>query len=348
MLTSALLYFSLQATTDQVEPNQALDDASRKRFSRAADYSEKHGGLSMLVIRDGQILFEEYVGETNAETAHELMSGTKSFWGVLAIAAVEDDLLELDELVSDTVTEWKEDELKSSITIRHLLNLSSGLPPARLRMIAAGNKYETAIGIASDRPAGQEFEYGPTNYFVFGELLRRKLKDQNIDALQYLERRILKPIGLEVSGWKRDSKENPLMPQGASLTAREWAKFGVFLLQKGKWDERQLIQEDALAECFRPSRANPSYGLTFWLGVNATESLQLSMVDSGGRRERLRKRLIRNREGRGKNIPDELWIAAGKGNQRLYVLPTRGLVIVRQGEDERSWSDLEFLEFFFP
>ena len=348
MLSSALLFFHLQVAAAPVQQDQTVDDDSRARYSAAADYSEKRGGLSMLVSKDGQTVFEKYADGTTAETAHELMSGTKSFWGVLAVAAVEDELLELDELVSDTITEWKEDKLKSAITIRHLLNLSSGLPSARLRFALARNKYETALGIESDRPAGQEFEYGPTNYFVFGEVLRRKLEDQKLDALQYLKRRILEPIGLEVSEWKRDPKENPLMPHGASLTAREWAKFGVFLLRKGKCGERQLIREEALLQCFQPSHANPSYGLTFWLGVNATESLQLSFVDNEGRRERLRKRLIRNREGRGKNIPDELWIAAGKGNQRLYVLPTRGLVIVRQGEDERSWSDLEFLEFFFP
>jgi len=340
-------YLLLLACLQSPEPPK-LDEATRKRYEAAARYSEETGGFSLLINHGDETVFEVYTGGADARTAHELMSGTKSFWGVLAMAAIEDERLTLDERVADTITEWKDDELRSQITVRHLLDLSSGLPSSQLRFAFARNKYESAIDISADRPAGEKFEYGPTNYYVFGELLRRKLDSEELDPLAYLEQRILEPIGLRAASWKRDKKGNPLLPHGAALTAREWVKFGVFLLNGGKAGEEQVVASEQLLACFEPSPANPSYGLTFWLGVHAVESLQLSMIENERRRERVQERMLKRREGRGANIPKELWIAAGKGNQRLYIFPALELIIVRQGEDDGDWSDLEFLEHLFP
>jgi len=321
-----------------------LDAATLARYEAAARYSEETGGFSVLVHQSGRTVFEAYANGADAETPHELMSGTKSFWGVLAMAAIEDERLSLDERIAETIVEWKDDELRSQITVRHLLDLSSGLPSARLRYTLARDRYKTAIGIDADRPAGERFEYGPTNYYVLGELLSRKLEKDGLDPLQYLEQRILEPIGLKAASWKRDKSGNPLLPHGSALTAREWVKFGVFLLARGRVGEQQLIESETLLQCFEPSHANPSYGLTFWLGANAVESLRLSMIENDDRRRRVAERLRKAREGRGANIPKDLWIAAGKGNQRLYVFPSLELVVVRQGEDDSDWSDLEFLE----
>jgi CubicO group peptidase (beta-lactamase class C family) len=77
--------------------------------TKAADYSAKASGMSMLVIENGKVIFEDYPNGHKASEPHELASGTKSFTGLCALAASEDGILTLDEKVSDTITEWKGD-----------------------------------------------------------------------------------------------------------------------------------------------------------------------------------------------------------------------------------------------
>ena len=96
-------------------------------FQPAADYLRACNGHALLVYRDGQLVFEEYLNGHTREQSHRLASGTKSFVGVLALMAIEDGLLKLDERVADTLTEWKVDARKSQVTIRQLLTLTSGI-----------------------------------------------------------------------------------------------------------------------------------------------------------------------------------------------------------------------------
>src|SRR5712691_9902159 len=83
--------------------------------ARAAKYSESKRGISMLVMQNGRTIFEHYANGGSASGRWPIFSGTKSFWGVAALAAVHDGLFRLDDVVSDTITEWKNDPRKSRI-----------------------------------------------------------------------------------------------------------------------------------------------------------------------------------------------------------------------------------------
>src|SRR5947207_11976561 len=98
--------------------------------ARAANYSEKNRGFSMLVMQNGKTVFEHYANGGGADMRCKIFSGTKSFWGVAALCAVRDGLIKLDERVADTITEWKGDPRKSQITIRQLLTKTDGIEPA--------------------------------------------------------------------------------------------------------------------------------------------------------------------------------------------------------------------------
>ena len=90
----------------------------------AAEYSARHRGVSFLAIQDRRTLLEQ-----NAKTPHKIYSGTKAFWNLAALAAAEDGLLDLDDLVANTITNWRSDPGKSRVTIRQLLNFDSGPRP---------------------------------------------------------------------------------------------------------------------------------------------------------------------------------------------------------------------------
>jgi CubicO group peptidase (beta-lactamase class C family) len=321
----------------KLTPEEALG------FKAAADYSKAARGVALLVMRRGEIIFEDYAPIWNASKPHLLASGTKSFCGVLAACAVEDGLLRLDEKVSDTLAEWRDRGLKSEVTVRQLLSLTSGIAGARDNPNVVPT-YARAVELATARPGavpGGEFSYGPIPFEVFGELLRRKLSPQKEDVYDYLDRRILAPIGLRVSFWRRDSAGNPQLPSGAFLTAREWVKFGELIRLKGQWEGRQIVAAEALAECFQSSEANPAYGLGWWLfGLGETGIF----VTADTRNAELVRRAVEEHKRLGFQVPRDLVAAMGRGKQRCYVIPSLELVIVRMGDSEgREFTDLEFL-----
>ncbi|MEQ1867949.1 MAG: serine hydrolase domain-containing protein, partial [Micropepsaceae bacterium] len=92
----------------------------------ACDYSASTAGVSCLVMVDGKVVHETYRDAGDADKAWGLASGTKSFSGVAAAAAVQDGLFKLDDKVSDILAAWKGDARKD-ITIRQLLSLTSGI-----------------------------------------------------------------------------------------------------------------------------------------------------------------------------------------------------------------------------
>lgn len=141
-------------------------------FDRAARMSAERRGVSMLVMSAGQVLFEDYPNEGVASRAWETASGTKSFCGVMAAAAVADGLLTLDEHCVRTLPEWSNDA-RAQITLRQLLSLTGGLGGGR---IGRPPEYAQAVATALSTAPGAQFSYGPVPFQVFGEIMRRKLR----------------------------------------------------------------------------------------------------------------------------------------------------------------------------
>lgn len=307
------------------------------RYAAAAEYAAERAGVALLVIEAGEVVVETGQNGGSVDAPRPLFSGTQSFWGVLAMAAQQDGLLDLDEPVVRTLPEFDRDPWKRDVTVRQLLSFTSGLESGfiPLRREAPSSWYRRALTLDMISRPGERFQYGPSHLFVFGELLRRKLEPTGEDPLDYLTRRLFDPIGLHVSGWARDEAGNPDLPSGAVLRPREWAKFGALLRDRGRVGEEQVVPRDALEACFRGSEAQPAYGLALWLNV-AHEGAQGTAAGGtpGGRRA--------DPVFYPGELPD-LVIAAGAGNQRLYVSRAADLVVVRFGEPDRTWTDEAFL-----
>lgn len=306
---------------------------SREACTAASQYSDRHAGVAVLVLLDGQVVCE--TGAT--DEAFELWSGTKSFVGVIAAAAVQDALLTLDERVADTIAEWRNDALKQQVTIRQLLSMTSGQPSR----VGRPSGYEAAAALPVTVRPGSEFNYGPTPIEVFGAVIERKLLARGLKEtpVEYLDRRVLKPAGISYSGWRTGPDGKPLLPQGAILTARQWARFGELIRHGASVEGRSLIDASAFQALFVGSEANAAYGLTWWL-PRRTQSADPVTAQF---------ELARNPEA----VPADTVIAAGAGEQRLYVIPSLNITIVRQAkldpasrarQSEPRWADSTFLQ----
>src|SRR6059036_2017476 len=228
------LLLALAASTSAGTEIQAADCA------RAAKYSESKRGVSMLVIQNGRTIFEHYANGGSARGRWPIFSGTKSFWGIAALAAARDGLFKLDDPVSDTITEWKSDPRKSQITIRELLSQTDGIEGAsRLQRASIRDRNAMAIRLSIVAEPGSAFIYGPSHLQIFSELLRRKLRGR--DVIGYFEGRVSNRLGLGRLNYKKDARGNPLPATGFELTAREWACLGELVLGQGSYHGRQIV-----------------------------------------------------------------------------------------------------------
>jgi CubicO group peptidase (beta-lactamase class C family) len=295
----------------------------------AAAYSRSAGGTSFLALQNGQTLLEESAGEP-----HKIYSGTKAFWGLAALAAAEDGLLSLDERVADTIPAWKADSRKARVTIRQLLDFSAGLEPVfYLHNNDPGDRDSIAIRAPLVANPGSAFIYGPSALQVFHAILKEKLHGES--PTHYLERRVLHRLGLGSQRYLTDSAGNPLLAAGWLLSARQWAKLGEVVLNGGA----PIVSAESMSQCWRGSGANRAFSLGWWNNRQAP----------GGREFDIESMLVPKwqRQSWGGTVlcraaPSDLVACIGSGYQRLYVIPSMNLVVVRHGSGRR-FSDAQFL-----
>jgi len=299
-------------------------------YAAAAEYSAHRGGLALVVIEGDRVALAIGQNGHRIDEAHPLHGASESFWGPVAVAAERDGLLDLDEPVAFTIQEWEGVRWKNDVRVRQLLEYTSGLESGVIPLLREepANHYERALALEMVAAPGERFQFGPSHLAVFGEVLRRKLAPEKSDALAYLERQILEPIGLEIAGWERDAAGNPDLANGARMTAGEWAKFGVLIRDRGNWRGEAVLDAEGVEACLQRGEVQPRFGLTFWLNAREPDAAHSRGATAG----------------RTAAYAEDFIMAAGAGNQRLYVIPALNLVVARFGEDDRDWRDPDFLD----
>ncbi len=291
----------------------------------AFSYSAEHYGVALLVVQDGATVCEAYAPGMSADQPHALFSGSKGFSGMMAAAAVADGLINLDEPVAGVLAEWRDDPLRSRITYRHLLSLSSGLATTGPR---AAPGFLEAVATPGSAPPGEVFAYGPGVFQVFAESLRRSLEAAGRPEAPtgYLERRILAPLGVKVAAWGGPvAGPDPNLAAGASMSARDWARFGELALRP-ELAANVKLDAEAYESQFRPQGAYRGYGLSWWLSTPLDESVR-NGLDPVARTVDLPQGANAGR------LPADCVAAAGAGGQRLYVCRSLDLVAVRFADD---------------
>ncbi|MFY9719239.1 MAG: serine hydrolase domain-containing protein [Candidatus Cybelea sp.] len=273
----------------------------------ALAYAGAHAPRAVLIARGAETIASEYAAGITAQTPHPLYSGTKSFWGAVALSAQTDGLLELDEPVADTIAQWGDDAWKRRVTLRMLLSLTAGFGFGGLG--AAVPIYERALAMPLKNEPGTRFTYGGIPLQVFGAVLARKLESSKSTPHDYLRERITNPAGVAIASWRTLADGTHPLPTGASLSAESWLAYGQFVLR-----ERQR-----LAPAFIGSLANARYGLGWWLGAGPSTSLR---------------------------TPEDLVYASGSAGQALYLVPSLDLVVVHFGRSA-SYKHEAFLKRLF-
>lgn len=329
-------------------PNITSAQLSDEAIQEAHRYSASGAGLGMIVQENGKVRFEKYYNGHSAKKPLHIFSGTKSFFGVLAAIGVEEGWLNLDELVAQTIPEWRDDPRKRQITIRELLNFTSGLETGFSQIYGRtkADKLTLSIGLDAAHDRGKTFVYGPGHLQVFCEVLRRKLGKNKGGYEAYLRAKIISPLRINITRWTEDAHGNVIPSAGMYITGRDWLKFGQMIVAGGRWKNHQIVDTENLRRCFSGTRINPAYGLNFWLNGYATQA-DSRVADVEEWLDRDPMPLDWNRACLSKAAPPDMVVALGSNFQRLYIVPSMQLVVVHLGKKTGKFRDDEFLTKLF-
>ena len=240
------------------------------------------------------------------------------------------------------MTEWQ-GTTKQGITLRQAMQLSSGLANdvENLQGLdpAATDLYDHAVNnVGFARAPGTAFSYGPVNYYVVGAMIQRIITTENLpyqNPLDSLQKNFLDKIGIQYSDWAHDASGNPHIPNGAYFVPRQWIHWGQFILQNGVWNGEALVDENLLLALAEPAATNPGHGLFTWLNTQGGFGLFSFQTAPTGS---LGGMIYYN----GHN---DIIGYLGAGKNRIYVIPTKDLVVVRQTlQEEDSFEDHVFLD----
>ncbi|MCS6622549.1 beta-lactamase family protein [Roseibacterium beibuensis] len=282
------------------------------------DLAMSQSSTGALVSRNGEILSERYATGWGPDRAREVASVAKSIVAVLIGMAVEDGAISsLDQPAAEFVPPWK-DDARAAITLRHLMSMTSGLEDAGLALRGvAGDQFTINAAMPLREPPGTRWAYNTAAYHLLFHILARAT-GETVEA--FAERRLLGPLGMGNTRWITSRGEGAWGPvsnyYSASCSARDLSRFGALILGGGAWNGRRLIGAERLHSLVIPSQdLNPSYGLLWWLNA-------LPGKDAFGRGDNLRF----------PSAPRDTVAALGAGGQMVLVVPSRGMVVVRQGD----------------
>ena len=206
--------------------------------------------LGVVVIKNGKIIGEKYAPGYDLNSHGTSWSMAKSYYAALIGVSIDrGEIGSLDDKVVNYL-EYFNDE-RSEITIRDLLNMSSGLDfPSHEheKMFFQEDHLAYAKKVGVEKDAGIKFEYNNVNSMLIGDILFQAT-GKKADVL--FEERILTP--LQISNYKlwKDEKGNVMTYCCVDMSARDYSKFGLLFGRNGVWNDEQIISKSFVDESFQ-------------------------------------------------------------------------------------------------
>jgi CubicO group peptidase (beta-lactamase class C family) len=271
---------------------------------------------SLLIVRNGKLVLEEYFNHYDQNTLNNLYSATKSICSALVGIAIDKQYIKsVNEPIKKYLTQQYNDidwTGKENITIQHLLTMSSGLEwdewsapytspeNSHSKMSQSSDQVRYVLQRPVACEPGASFVYNSGTVVVLGKIVANSI-DMELDT--FATRYLFKPLGIKKHKWYIYPSGIYLTSGNLELTSRDMAKFGLLYLNNGKWKGQQIISEEWVQQSIK-SYISPwyetFYGYLWW---------KTSILLVNGQRI------------------DE-YSAEGAGGQRIFILPTYKMVVV--------------------
>ena len=290
-----------------------------------AEYAYAQDSHSLIVIHQGVVQLEWYNKGWDRNRVTQSQSMHKSVLPILVQAAVEDGSIgAITDPVGLYLTEWQDDP-RGAITIEQMMWMSSGLLEYpfsinpfsdEFKWLFASNSSPVLLRTPLDWTPGDKFEYNNVNAELLGLIIERAT---GVRYTQYLQSKLWGPMGaqgadlwIDQDGGKAHSSCCLLAP------SMDWGRFGMMLLGEGKVNGQQIVDSSFIQGMIRPSPTFEWYGYQIWLGYSRDLNPRADKLAGGYQRSE-------------PFLTEDAYFTSGYGAQRVYVVPSQELVIVRMG-----------------
>lgn len=322
-----------------IKKDTILEGLNYTKLSNAIDkaFTEPHIGKlqrtrAVVVLYDGELVAEKYAPGFNENTKMYGWSMAKSITS--ALIGILDKEGKLDIHQPAPVSEWSDkSDPRHAITIEELLQQMSGLDfeenyakssdvTDMLHKKADMGGYTANLPLA--HKPGTFFNYSSGNSNILSKIIRKTAGENNYAAFPYTA--LFYKIGMYNTLLEPDANGTYVGSSYVMATAKDFARFGLLYYDKGEWEGERILPENWVNETIKAPAANPlkNYGYQFWLnGISETDATQRVFND----------------------VPADLFYCDGFGEQGIFIIPSKKLVVVRLGLTlDKSFDVNEFLK----
>ena len=343
-------------STSSSPPSSSPPDAGGSGDASVAyDFSALHNELfggswqteGVVVLHNGQIVYEEYAAGFMPTMRHITYSVSKSIGSALAGIAVDQGLFKLSDSVCTYVpAPMGADPKFCDTTVEHVLRMSSGLkwiedygadPQAsNVLQMLYGNQSDMGGYVATQpraAPAGSVWNYSSGDANLLARVLRAALKGQ--DSRAWAKSKLFDPAGLSSAVFEEDRSGTLVFSSSCFMTPRDMAKFGQLYLDDGMSGGTRVLPMGWVAYTTTPAppvaqptprvpdagpgNSGGSYGAAFWLNAaTPTASADTLLYPQA---------------------PVDAYSAEGHYGQKIFIVPSRHLVVARVGNDRNPLFD---------
>ena len=304
-----------------------------KALSQIAQTAKQGKSNCLVVVRYGKIAGEWYWRGTTPSTTQDVYSMTKSVSSTLVGIAQDEGKLKVGDSASRWIPQWRGTPA-AAVKVRDLLSMDSGRQWSFLTdyvsFLHATNRTAFAVGLSQQHKPGQVWAYNNAAVQTLQPVLQGATRRS---VTGFAAAKLFGPLGMSRTRMTTDPAGNAQMFEGVQSTCRDMARFGVMMLNRGRWGTKQIVSGSWISRATgRPStRLNAGYGYLWWLnhyGVLASPESATSLSHA------LNPSTKKGRIAPG--APDDLYWALGLGNQLVQVDPATQTVVVRLGTPEIS------------
>ena len=303
---------------DTLQLKKAIDNA----FGQPD--SDKRWTAAVVVLYKGELLAEKYSKDLGVSQDTRIWgwSMTKSIINAMAGVLAKQNKLNINSLAP--VNQWIKDK-RRDITINDLMHMSSGLKwdedygsvsSVTNMLYKSANCYADAINVPYSTKAGTKWEYSSGTSNILSGIIRNLIHDdRKYHEFPYSE--IFSKAGISSMILETDAAGNFVGSSYSNATARDWARFGLLYFNDGICLGDTIFPKGWVNYTRTPaSDSKGEYGAQFWLNSS------LSLPD----------------------VPEDMFFCDGHRGQRIFIIPSRNVVVVRLGYSEEGFDHNEFLK----